>query len=112
MYRKVFVPNPNFRFDVNQLSEIAKEVVYTCDLPMFDDLMGDEHIDRFEHKIAERLSAFDPKKDVVAFYGDSMIFALMIMWLSENFDSFDVARFSTKKNSYLIRNMSHHNFDE
>lgn len=112
MYRRVFVPNPNFRFDVNQLAEIANEIVYTCDTPMFDDFMDDQYIDRFELKIADRLADFDPRQDVIAYYGDSMIFALMIMWLSENFESFDVARFSTKKHTYITRTLSYKKFEK
>lgn len=109
-YRRVFVPNPNFRFDVNQLKQLSENIVYVCDRPMFDDLMGDEYTHEFEHKVQDSLKDFDPKKDVVAFYGDTMIFAIIIMFLSEHFDSFDVARFSAKNNAYLVRTLNYENF--
>ena len=46
----------------------------------------------------------------IAYYGDSMIFAIMIMWVSENYSDFDLARFSTKEGKYIIRRMSFENF--
>lgn len=110
-YKKVFVPNPNFKFDVNQLLDLADEIVYACDTPMFDELMTDEFIEKFEGKISDRLKVFDPETDVIAYYGDSMVFVLMIMYLSERFESFDVARFSAKRNAYLSREVSYRNFN-
>jgi hypothetical protein len=109
-YKKVFVPNPNFKFDVNQLLDLADEIVYTCDTPMFDELITEEFIEKFEGRIEERLKSFNPNTDVVAYYGDSVIFALMIMFLSEIYESFDVARFSSKRNEYLVRKVSYKNF--
>jgi len=32
------------------------------------------------------------------------------MFLSDQFDSFDIARFSHKKNGYIIRNLSYDKF--
>lgn len=111
-YTRIFVPNPNHRFDTDTLRDIAKEIVYVCDRPMFDNLMGDEYIADFEHRIASRMEDFDPKKDAIAFYGDSMIFAIMIMWIADNHSEFDLARFSTKEGKYMIRRMSYDNFTE
>lgn len=109
-YRRVFVPNPNFRFDVNQLKQLSENIVYVCDRPMFDELMGNEYIHEFEHKVQNSLKDFNPDTDIVAFYGDTVIFAIIIMYLSEQFDSFDVARFSGKSNSYLVRTLNYGNF--
>lgn len=109
-YNRIFVPNPNHRFDTDALRDVAKEIVYVCDRPMFDNLMGDEYIADFEHRIATRMEDFDPNKDAIAYYGDSMIFAIMIMWVSENYSDFDLARFSTKEGKYIIRHMSFENF--
>lgn len=109
-YQRVFVPNPSFRFDPEELALIASSIVYVCDMPMFDNLIGEEHINRFEHRVAERLENFDPRNDIVAYYGDSMIFALMIMFLADNFDEFDVARYSAKQQGYIIRKLSYQNF--
>ena len=111
-YNRIFAPNPNHRFDTDSLREMANEIVYVCDRPMFDNLMGDEYIADFEHKVAARLYDFDPEHDAVAYYGDSMIFAIIIMWIADNWSEFDLARFSTKANAYLIRRMSYQNFTE
>ena len=109
-YNRVFVPNPNFRFDPEELSALGSSIVYVCDLPMFDNLAGLENIHRFEHRVADRLSDFDPNNDVIAYYGDILIFAMMVMYLSDNFDGFDVARYSSKQQSYIIRELSYQNF--
>ena len=109
-YKRVFVPNPNTRFDPEELSTFGKSIIYVCDLPMFDNLIGNENVRRFEGRIAERMADFDPATDVIAYYGDSMIFAVMVMWLSDNFDSFDVARYSSKQQAYVIRELSYQKF--
>ena len=109
-YNRVFVPNPSFRFDPEDLALLASSIVYVCDMPMFDNLIGPEHVNRFEHRIADRLSDFNPETDIIAYYGDSMIFAMMIMWLVDNFDAFDVARYSAKQQGYIIRTLSYDNF--
>ena len=109
-YSRAFVPNPNFRFDPTELKNLADEIIYVCDRPMFDNLMGDDHIPSYEGKIAERMMDFNPESDVIAYYGDSIIFALMVMWLSENYTVFDMARFSSKEQTYLVRAMSIDNF--
>jgi len=109
-YNRVFVPNPNLRFDPEELASLGNSIIYVCDLPMFDNLIGDENVHRFEGRIRERLADFDPNLDVVAYYGDSMIFAMMIMWLADNFDAFDVARYSSKQQAYVIRELSYQKF--
>ena len=109
-YNRVFVPNPNFRFDPEELANLGSSIVYVCDLPMFDNLAGDDNIHRFEHRVAERLADFDPNEDVIAYYGDIMIFAMMVMYLSDNFDAFDVARYSSKQQAYIIRELSYRKF--
>lgn len=109
-YKRAFVPNPNYRYDPQDILNIANEIVYVCDTPMFDNLMGDEFAPKFEQKIAQRMRDFNPSTDVLAYYGDSLIFCLMIMWLADVFDKFDVARFSSKENRYLIRTLSYDKF--
>ena len=109
-YKRVFVPNPSFRFDPTELNNLADAVVYVSDLPMFDNLIGDENINRFEHKIAERMADFDPAADIIAYYGDSMIFAIMVMYLCDNHDGFDVARYSSKLEGYVIRELADDKF--
>lgn len=111
-YNRVFVPNPNHRFDTDGLREIAKEIVYVCDRPMFDNLMGGEYVNDFEHRIATRMIDFSPEHDCIAYYGDSIIFAIMLMFVTDRFQDFDMARFSSKEGKYLVRHMSYDNFYE
>ena len=77
---------------------------------MFDDMLGEEHIPKFEVKIHEALRDFDPDTDIVADYGDAMIFAMMIFHLAEYFDNVRIARFSTKKDMYVVREIFSDNF--
>lgn len=108
----MFVPHPNFRFGTEHLKKIGNEIVYVCESPMFDDMIGDEHINKFEIKIHEELKDFDPELDVVADYGDALIFAMIIFHLAEYFHAIKIARFSTKKDTYVIREISSDNFFE
>jgi hypothetical protein len=109
-FKRVFVPHPNFRFGTEHLKKIGQEIVYVCESPMFDDMIGDEHIPKFEVRIHDELKDFDPENDVVADYGDAMIFAMMIFHLAEYFHSIKVARYSTKKETYVIREIASDNF--
>jgi len=111
-YERVFVCNPSFKLNPDELSQLANEIVYVCDKPMFDNLATDNYIPDFEGRIAERMADFDPNNDIVAYYGDSMIFAMMIMWITGEWDSFDIARYSAKKSGYVIRRMAYDNFTE
>lgn len=109
-YDRVFVCNPSFKFDPVELSNLANEIVYVCDMPMFDNLVGEEYEPRFEGRISERMDNFDPTKDIIAYYGDSMIFALMVMFISDRWEWFDIARYSAKKSGYIIRQMKFESF--
>jgi len=111
-FRKVYVPHVNFRFSPSSLLEIADEIVYVCETPMFDDMVDERFADRFESKIVEQLESFDSTADAIAFYGDAIIFAMMAAYLSEKHDSFFVARFSTKRNEYVVRRIGFDMFDK
>jgi len=39
-----------------------------------------------------------------------MIFAMMVMWIADKWESFDIARYSAKKSGYVIRNIEYDNF--
>lgn len=77
---------------------------------MFDDMLGDEHIPKFEVRVHEELKDFDPEQDIVADYGDAMIFAMMIFHLAEYFHAIKIARFSNKKDTYVIREINSESF--
>lgn len=106
MFRRCFVPHYNFRFSSEPLKELADNLVYVCESPIFDDQFGDEFKVKFEGKINKEMLDFDPEKDIIAFYGDAMIFAMMIAKAIEYWDSIWVARFSSKLNKYLVRKIS------
>jgi hypothetical protein len=111
-YDRVFVCNPSPKFDSDDLSHLANEIVYVCDMPMFDNLFEDQYAKRFEGRVLQRMSSFDPEKDVIAYYGDSMIFALIMMFVSDRWEWFDLARYSSKQSCYVVRRMSFDAFIE
>ena len=111
-YDRVFVCNPSFKLNPDELAQLAEQVVYVCDRPMFDNLSTDAYIADFEGRVSERMADFDPNKDVIAYYGDSMILAMMVMWIAGEWDSFDIARYSANKSGYIIRRISYDNFTE
>jgi len=47
---------------------------------------------------------------VIADYGDAMIFAMMVFHLAEFHYEINVARYSTKKEMYVVRQISSDNF--
>lgn len=105
-FRRCFVPHYNFRFSAEPLKDLADNIVYVCESPIFDDQFGEEFKNKFERKINKEMSDFDPEKDIIAFYGDAMIFAMMIFKATEQWESIWVARFSSKLNKYLVRQIS------
>lgn len=111
-FRKIFVPHVNFRFSPASLLEIAEEIVHVCETPMFDDMVDERFTEKFEGKVIENLEGFDSERDAIAFYGDVIIFAMMAAYLSEKHDSFFVARFSTKRNEYVVRRIGFDMFDK
>ena len=102
---RVYVPHPNFRFPTEPLYKIANEIVYVCDAPMFDDMMGPEHRAKFEGQIANKMDDFDCDHDCIAFYGDPIIFALMVALATETFGEVKIARFSQKLDEYVVRKL-------
>lgn len=104
-YNRVFVPNPS-RLDEKPLYKLADQVIYACDSHMYESVMGEEHTDKFEDKIVERLTDFNPNTDVIAAYGDIVIFMMMGLHLSDRFETFDVAKFSQREQAYITRRLS------
>ena len=114
--KRVFVPNPQYRFDPENLRQIADEIVYVCQSPMFDDLAGAENMHRFEGRIADAMSDFNPDGDIIAYYGDAVIFAMMVLFVfcivCPKNDTITIARVSQKTGSYVLREISPNNFGE
>ena len=106
-FRKAFCPNPAPRFDAEPLRKICEHIVYVCDTPIFDDLAGPENKHRFESRVEEAMNEFDPEKDLLVFFGDAIIFAMMIWYVSMELeaDNVSIARFSVKSDEYVIRKL-------
>ena len=102
-FNRVFVPNPNFRFPTEKLEELADQIVYISDRPIFDDSLENES---YQRTLESRLEDFDCERDVIAFYGDPLIFAMAIFYLAEDGAVLNVARFSTKLDQYLVKKIS------
>ncbi len=105
----IFVPNPAPRFDVEPLRKMTRELVYVCDTPMFDDIIGPEFKSKFEERILETMKNFDAQKDAIAFFGDPIIFAMMIIFVQNGMfcdDSLNILRFSAKRNEYMLRTIN------
>jgi hypothetical protein len=111
-YRKAFLPNPNFRFSVEPIQRIAKELVYVCPAPMFDDMAPLENARHFEGSIVRSLEAFDPEQDIVVFFGDALIFGLMIYHLAGTQSAIKLARYSSKRDEYIVRECLEETFEE
>lgn len=106
-FRKAFCPNPAVRFDASILREMADEVIYVCDTPIFDDLASDEMKPRFEGRVKEVMRDFDWRYDLIVFFGDALIYAMMLFVVCQDEDNVEisVARFSTKANEYVVRKL-------
>jgi hypothetical protein len=100
---RVYVPHPNFRFPTEPLYRIAQEIIYVCDTPMFDDMIAADHKHKFEGMVAKKMEDFDPETDAIAFYGDAIIFAMMVITAYERSDIIRIARYSQKLDEYVIR---------
>ena len=105
-FERVYVPHPNFRFPTDPLYEIADEIVYVCDTPMFDDMIGAEHKYKFEGIIERKMRDFNPETDCIAFYGDAIVFAMMVAHALDVSPALKIARYSQKLDKYVVREIN------
>jgi hypothetical protein len=104
-FKRVFVSNANFRFGTAHLNQLADQVVYLADSPVFDDMIADPvAIDRFQTSVMDKLRDYDPKTDVLAFYGDVFLLAMALWEISqmELDHPVSIARWSAKAERYLV----------
>ena len=114
-FRRLFAPNPNTKYDPQEMRKIAEQVIYVCDAPMYGDNMSSEHRDRYEGNIARSLEFFDPVHDGIILYGDALIFALMLFYLSHTLEAKDtirIARWNAKRMEYDLREIGINFFPE
>jgi len=111
-FRKIYAQNPSFRIPSDPLEKMCEELVFVCDAPMFDEYSSPDFRTRFEHKIESKMSDFDPRQDAIAFYGDSAILAMMVVYVIMRNDTFVLLRYSNKKEEYVDRLISENWFDK
>lgn len=110
-FDRVFACNPNIKFDVDSLQALGKELIYISDFPVHDSITGDQGRSRYEWTISHRLKNFNPNRDVLAIFGDTMVLAMAVLCLaSRNVKKMKIARFSVKNNEYTVRELSVDNF--
>ena len=108
-FRRAYCPNPSPRFDAEALRVMADELVYVCDTPIFDDMVGPENAHRFEGRVLSAMKEFDPNKDVIVFFGDALIYAMMVFAIAmtiEDNEKLTLARYSIKSDRYVLRTLS------
>lgn len=105
-YRKIYVTNPSPRFDVTALRAMADELVYVCDNFLFDDLLDNPPSEAFEGRIAAALIDFSPDHDALVFFGDPVLYAMAILYITEQHQNFTVLRYSPKTEKYNAREIS------
>lgn len=112
-YRKIFIQNPSFRIEREPLAALCDELVTVCDTPLFDELAEPtaENRRKFEHTIQRKMHYFDYDRDAIAVYGDPLILAMMISYISQDGYDFTILRFSQKRNEYIARTISEEFFD-
>lgn len=91
--------------DIEPLQQLCDELIVVCRQPVFDEMAttDESNLQRFEGRVVESMIDFDPDKDAVAFYGDAVILAIMVMNILKSHDHFTLLRWSSKANSYVSR---------
>lgn len=100
-FRRVYAAVNNERFDKSTLNALADDTIFVCPVPMFDDIK--DRRDLFEHYIGKALDEFDPELDLIADFGDSMIFAMMLFFIGRNYEYVYVARYNRRNANYTVR---------
>ena len=101
VFNRVFALVNNDRMDKSTLNALAEETIFVCPVPMFDDIK--DRTDLFEKYIHDAMHDFDPDRDIIADFGDSMIFAMMAFYLGRYYDTMYVARYNRRNGNYTVR---------
>lgn len=105
-FKRVFAPVDNVKFDKAQLEALGDEVIFVCPIAMFDDIK--DRTDLFERYVSYALCDFDPDEDIIADFGDSMIFAMMAFYIGVNYGRMWVARYNRRNHCYTLRYVDSH----
>lgn len=98
-FRRAFAPNPSPRYDQSAPLLIADSIIYVCNKPLYDDLI-DQAAD-YERMISNVMKDFDPERDLIIDFGDPLIFAMMVYFVSD-FDPVYVGRYNKKLAKYTV----------
>jgi len=110
-FDRVFALNPSIKFDPSALAKLGKEVIYCTDFAVHDSVIGEKARSRYDRVIAQRMKDFNPVRDVVAIYGDSMVLAMVVFYLaSKQVKRFNVSRYMVRDDDYFTREISIDNF--
>jgi len=102
-FKNAFLPTPSTRTEVEIIYSIAKNYYFLCDIPLYSTVVGDEFDYRFGRLLGQRLEKFDAKTDVLVCFGDQIAFGIAMYYLGIKFPKIKVAHWSTKNQSYTIR---------
>ena len=101
MFKRVFAAVNNEKFDKSTLNALAEKTIFVCPVPMFEDIKDRD--DLFERYISIAFEDFDPDSDLIADFGDSMIFAMMLFYVGRHFEYVNVARYNRRLGNYTVR---------
>lgn len=102
-FKRAFAPNPVPKFNVESLNQLADRMIYVCPNPMFDEVIEDDSLsDMYASLVEKALDDFSPEEDVLVSFGDPLILAMMIFWLSDC-EFVYVGRYSKKTETYKVK---------
>lgn len=101
-YNRVFAGTWTQRLPEQSIQDLGNSVIYMSDRFINDFALTNE-APTFELGVAYALKNFDPATDVVVFFGDTLVVAMAIFYLSTRFKEINIGRWSTHDQNYKIR---------
>lgn len=101
-YNRVFAGTWTQRLPEQSIQALGNNVIYMSDRFINDFALTNE-APTFELGVAFALKNFDPATDVVVFFGDTLVVAMAIFYLSTRFKEINIGRWSTHDQCYKIR---------
>ena len=96
-FKRAFAANPVPKFNVESLDQLAERMLYVCPNPMFDEVIEDDSLSNMYS---------NPDEDVLISFGDPLILAMMIFFLSDC-DYIYMGRYSKKADAYKVKKISY-----
>lgn len=104
-FKRAFAPNKSPKHDLQPALDLAIEVVFASNSPVYDASMDDKS--EVGKDIELVMSEFDPATDVIIDSGDPVLLVMMVMYLADRFNSFHFARFNVRAGRYVTTLISH-----